>query len=292
MKKRTKMFCGGRSETTGAPAASVSPGKAITSATRPACGRGDRTLVESPLGFLQRRFERVDQRILRVDLARPAHRRLGGRQRRPGRRDLGFGRAQVGGLLIDGLLGRRARLQERRTAPQIFLRPVARRLGVLQVGLGLLDLAGLGRGKEVGELVARLLQEPARLIDRGPVVRRVLLEQRLALHDAVAARDMDGGQKALLGRADLDEIGLRVALPGDRRRSAGAEQRPGGGQHDRRDRRKDQDSTNHGDARFMGDARARRRDPPDVTPSAASIRRSRSPRRGPGSASASPDRRA
>ena len=115
-----------------------------------------------------------------------------------------------------------------RAAPQILLRPVARRLGVAQIGLGLLDLGRLGGREQIGELAARLLQEPARLIDRRPVVGLVLLEQRLALGDPVAARDMDGGQKARLGRSDLDEVGFRVALPGDRVRSWGLEQRPGG----------------------------------------------------------------
>ena len=38
MKKRTKIFCGGNSEITGAPAESVSPEKAITSATIPSSG--------------------------------------------------------------------------------------------------------------------------------------------------------------------------------------------------------------------------------------------------------------
>jgi hypothetical protein len=120
----------------------------------------------------------------------------------------------------------------------------------MQVGLGLLDLARFRGREEIGELFARLLREPARLIDRRPVVRRVLLEQRSAFGDPVAARDMDRRQKARLGRPYLDKIGFRVALLGDRRRSAGAKQRPGGGEHDRRERSQNQDSTKQDGARF------------------------------------------
>ena len=233
------------------------PGKGDHVGDEPGFGSGDRPLVESPLGLLQRRLERARPSTSCASIS-------------PGRpigawavasaavaaATLASAERRSAVLLIDDLLRRRARFQQRRASPQILLRPVARRLGVAQVGLGLLDLARLRGREEVGELVARLLQEPSRLIDRGPVVRGVLLEQRLALHDAVAARDTDRRQKARLGRADLDEIGLRIALPGDRRRGTGAQQRPGGREHDRRERRQDQNSTNHRDARFMDDARA------------------------------------
>ena len=128
----------------------------------------------------------------------------------------------------------------------------------MQVGLGQFDFARLRGGEEVGELVARLLQEPLRLFDGSPVVRRVLFEQRLALHDVVAARHMDRRQKTRLRRADLDEIGLRIALPGDRFGGTRAQQRPGRRDNDRRERRQDQNSTNHRDSRFTDDARAPR----------------------------------
>ena len=83
----------------------------------------------------------------------------------------------------------------------------------LQIGLGLGDLGRLGGTVEIGQLVLGLLDEMGRLIDRGAVHRVVLVEQRRALGDAVAALDMDGGHKPLLGRADFDEVGLGVALP-------------------------------------------------------------------------------
>ena len=76
---------------------------------------------------------------------------------------------------------------------------------------------GFAGRQEIGELVAGLLQKPARLVDGGSIVGVVLIEQRLAFYDPVAARDVDGGDKALLGRTDLDEIRLGIALPGDRR---------------------------------------------------------------------------
>ena len=92
--------------------------------------RGDRPLVETPLCLFQRRLQRIDERLLGFDLGGPTHRRLCGREGRAGRRDLGLRRAQRRLLLVDGLLGRRARFQERGAAPQILLRPVARSLRV------------------------------------------------------------------------------------------------------------------------------------------------------------------
>jgi hypothetical protein len=94
------------------------------------------------------------------------------------------------------------------------------------------------------ESVAGLLQKPARLVDRGSIVGVVLLEQRLTLCDAVPARHVDGGDKALLGWTDLDKIRLGVALPGDGRDRLGAEQRPCTDEHNGRQRRQDKNSSN------------------------------------------------
>jgi len=132
---------------------------------------------------------------------------------------------------------------------QVLVRLVARGLCVAQIGLGLLDLGGLGGREEIGELIACLLQEAARLIDGGPVVGVVLLEQRLAFYDPVAPRDMDGGDETRLSRRDLDEVRLRIALPGDRLRRSRAEERPSARQDNRRKRRRDNDSTKKGGAR-------------------------------------------
>ena len=48
------MFSGGSSDTTGAPAAMVSPGRASTSATTPADRRRHMALVEPPLRHRER----------------------------------------------------------------------------------------------------------------------------------------------------------------------------------------------------------------------------------------------
>ena len=100
------------------------------------------------------------------------------------------------------------------------------------------------RATGVGELVAGLLQKPARLVDGGSIVGVVLLEQRLTFCDAVPSRHVDRCDKALLGRTDLDKIRLGVALPGDGRDSLGAEQRPSRDEHNGRQRRHDKNSTN------------------------------------------------
>ena len=76
MKKRTKMFSAGRSETTGAPARQRLSRPRDYVRDDGAHRRGDRPLVEPPLRLLERGLQRIDQRILRLDFARPAHRRL------------------------------------------------------------------------------------------------------------------------------------------------------------------------------------------------------------------------
>ena len=153
----------------------------------------DRPLIEPPLGLLQRRLERIDHRLLRLNLRRPPHRRLSRRERGGRRRDLGLRRSKRRLFLIDSLLGRRTRFEQRGAPAQILLRPVARRFRVAKIGLRLFDLGRFGGRQQIGQLVARLLQEPARLIDRRTVVGGVLFEQRLALCHPVAARDIDGG---------------------------------------------------------------------------------------------------
>src|SRR5208337_3720151 len=165
-------------------------------------------------------------------------------QRRRRRGDLRLGRAERGVLLIDDLLRRRSGLEELRAAPQILLRPVAGGLGVAQIRLSLVDLARLRRRQQVLELTPRLLQETLRLIDRGAVVGVVLLEQRLALGDTIAARDPDRGEQPRLGRSDLDEVGLGVALPRDRLRRLRAEQNPRRAR-DQRDRKSTRLNSSH-----------------------------------------------
>ena len=99
---------------------------------------------------------------------------------------------------------------------------------------------------QVCELILGLLQEAPRLIDRGAVVGVVLLEQRRAFHDAVAALHADRGDEALLGRPDLDEIGLGIALPRDRRRRLGAEQNPAHTRDQGDQNRRDEETSNQG----------------------------------------------
>lgn len=97
-------------------------------------------------------------------------------------------------------------------------------------------------------MVRRLLQQPARLIDGGPIVRVILLEQRLTLDDVVAAFDADGGDQALLGWADLDEIRFSIALPGDGRGASRPEDGPAANADNRRQREQDENSAHDGPA--------------------------------------------
>jgi hypothetical protein len=62
--------------------------------------------------------------------------------------------------------------------------------------LRLRDLRRFCRRPEIGELVVGLLQKPSRLIHCGPVIRIVLLKQRLAFDDAIATRGVDDGDEA------------------------------------------------------------------------------------------------
>jgi len=67
------------------------------------------------------------------------------------------------------------------------------------------------------------------LFDRRLVVGVVLVEQRLALSDLVAAPHAKGREEPRLGRPDLDEIGVRVALPLDRLRPVRSHKDPPAG---------------------------------------------------------------
>jgi hypothetical protein len=62
-----------------------------------------------------------------------------------------------------------------------------------------------------------LRQLPRRLIDGGAIVGVVLVEQRGAFGDLIAASDMDRGDEAGLGRPCLYEIAFDIALPLDDR---------------------------------------------------------------------------
>ena len=62
----------------------------------------------------------------------------------------------------------------------------------------------------------------------------------------VAALDVDGGDEALLGRPDFDEIGLGVALPFLGSAGAAAEIEPGRDRQRRHDQRQNEDSLVHG----------------------------------------------
>ena len=104
-------------------------------------------------------------------------------------------------------------LHQHLVALEIGLDLVARGLGVGEIGFGLLDLGRLAAGLEIGELLLGLPELPRRLLAGGAVGGVVLLEQRRAGRDLGAAPDGERGEEALLGRADLDEIGLGIALP-------------------------------------------------------------------------------
>src|SRR5580704_4022546 len=62
------------------------------------------------------------------------------------------------------------------------------------------------------------MQLPRRLVARGAVGDLVLTEQQRAGGDRIAARHVEFGDEALLGRTDFDEIGFGISLPLRRRR--------------------------------------------------------------------------
>jgi hypothetical protein len=159
----------------------------------------------------------LHHRLLRLDLALPPHWGTHLGERGFETLHLGIGRAQIGALLLDELLGCREGLHEGFGAPQIGLDLVARRLGIREARLGLLDLGRLAGGLEIGELLFGLLELPRGLVARRNIGGVVLVEQRRARRDPRAARHRERGEEALLGRTDFDEIGLRIALPFGRR---------------------------------------------------------------------------
>ena len=207
------MFSGGSSETTGAPACKRLARPRQHVGDESGDRRGDRALGEAPARLRQSRVGGLDRRGLGDDLVRPAERRLSLLHRGCGGGDFRLGRGEVGPLLVDDLLGRRAARQQGLVALEVGLHLAARGDRVVEIGLGLGDLGRLGGSLQIGELVLGLLRQVRGLIDRGAVHRVVLVEQRRALDDTVAALDVDGGDEALLGRPDLDEIGFGVALP-------------------------------------------------------------------------------
>ena len=116
-------------------------------------------------------------------------------------------------FLVDKLRRGGAALEQSLIAAEIRLRFVARRLGVDEIGLGLHDFGRLAAALEVGELLLRLSQLPDGLIGGRLIAGVVLVEQRRAFGDFIAAPNVDCGDQALLSRASLDEVGVRIALP-------------------------------------------------------------------------------
>ena len=181
------------------------------------------------------RLARFDEGLLCLDLALAPDRGAQLRQRRLEACDLGDWPSA----------GRRAAARRAASmAPPVFSRSslrlrsdcdlVASRLGVGEIGLGLLDFGRLAAGLEIGELRFRLV-ELARSPGRARRGRWCRPGRTAARRPRPSSRapTCEGREQALLGRADLDEIGVGIALPFDRRRRAvrpppaGADSRPG-----------------------------------------------------------------
>ena len=244
------MFSGGSSETTGAPASRVSPGRASTSATTPATGDVDRALGEAPARLRQRRVGGVDRRGLGDDLAPPGRAAPAPAAARPAAAAIFASAEARSAFSWSTSCAVAAPLrQQGLIALKIGLHLATRRDRVVEIGFGLRDLGRLARALEIGELVLGLLRQARGLVDGGAVGRVVLVEQRLAFDDMVAALDVDGGDEALLGRPDLDEIGFGVALPFLGSARAAAEVEPGRDRQRRHDQRQNEDSLVHGPLR-------------------------------------------
>ena len=210
------MFSGGRSETTGAPAASVSPGWANTSAMRPPMGAVTLRCASRHSAIASPAAQRSDRGALRLDLALPAQRQQGLIERGRGGLHLGLGRTVIGAALIDGLRRGVSVAQQRLVAGQIGASPHQGRAGICQIGFRLRDFRRLAAGFEIGELLFALGELARRLVAGGPFVGVVLPEERRALGDQLAARHEQLGQQPLLDRGDLDVVGVGIALPDDR----------------------------------------------------------------------------
>ena len=183
------MFSGGKIETTGAPAAIVSPGCASTSATRP------------PTGAVTVRCSSRHSAIPRLGKGR--FRVL----------CLGFRRPVVRPSLIDGLRCGVSGLQQRFVALEVRPRPFEGRTGVGQVGFGLCDLCRLHRRFEIGQLLLGLSELARRLVTGCAFVRVVLRKQRSTLGDLITAGDGNRGQQPLLDWRHLNVVGFGIALP-------------------------------------------------------------------------------
>jgi hypothetical protein len=202
--------------------------------------RGDVALVEPPLCHGHRGARRIDRRTLRGNLLIPAKRRTRLRECRFEPVNLGFRRAVIGPKLIDVLDRNGAKAHQRFVSLEIELGPEERRLRLCEVCFGLFVLGRLAASLEIRQLRFCLGQLPRGLVDGRPVGGIVLLKQRRAGDDRDAPRDEDGGEETLLGRADLYEIGLGIALLLGRRRSAAPRPPPTGARHrGARDRKND-----------------------------------------------------
>ena len=112
-KKRTKMFSGGNSDTTGPPAGIVSPARASTSATTPAAGAATWRWSSRHCAIATAARAASTARLLGLDFV--ARARVGFahlRQRGFEPLHLGARGSQVGALLFDDLHRGRARLEQ------------------------------------------------------------------------------------------------------------------------------------------------------------------------------------
>ena len=247
-KNRTKIFPGGSSETTGAPAAMVSPGRAKYVGDAPCRRRANVALRQPPFGDFERGLRGAHGRLLGFDLLGAAIRRAGLRQRRFERRDLRGRRAEIGPALIERFRRHGAGAGEEFAAIEVGFGARQRGPGVGQIRLRLFDLGRLAGRLQIGELLLRLVHLPHSLIAGRAICRVVLGKQRRTRGDLIAARNIERGEQALLRGADLHEVGVRVALPLRRRRRAMAMPPPNAGADRRSDRKSDAKSkrTAHG----------------------------------------------
>ncbi len=221
-KNRTKIFSGGSSDTTGAAGGDGLAGPGEDVGDDAADRRGDVALVEPPLQTCRPpRATASYRRLLRLDLALAPERRAHLGRRRFEALDLGIGRAQVGALLVDELDRHRVRFHQGLVAPEIGLDLVARGLGVRPDWLPPAEFRSACRSAW-------------RLASCSSACRSCRVACSLAARSAVSScsnRAAPGAtfeprwtarvsEQALLGRPDLDVVGLGIALPLDRRRSA------------------------------------------------------------------------